>query len=323
MREGRGLFEVTQEKLRTRHLALRTERVYLQWIRRYVAFHHRRHPREMGAPEVEAFLSHLATNGRVSASTQNQALQAILFLYKHVLDIELPWLDGVTRANRPKRLPVVLTVSQVHAVLAELDGVPLLVASLLYGGGLRLMEAMQLRVKDIVMERGEIIVRGGKGAKDRVTVLPTIVMEPLRRHLGRLRLQFLRQRRSGAPGVTLPAALLRKYPDAAAKWGWQYVFPASESCIDVYSGLPAQHHLHERTIQRAVKAAIKKAGILQPASCHTFRHCFATHLLESGCDIRTVQELLGHADVRTTMIYTHVLGRGAMGVKSPLDRQGS
>jgi integron integrase len=321
MREGRGLFEVTQEKLRTRHLALRTERVYLQWIRRYVAFHRRRHPRKMGAPEVEAFLSHLAIHGKVSASTQNQALQAILFLYKHVLDIELPWLEGVTRANRPKRLPVVLTVSEVHAVLAELDGVPLLVASLLYGGGLRLMEAMQLRVKDIVMERGEVIVRGGKGAKDRVTVLPATIVDPLKSHLASLHRKFLRQRKSGAPAVTMPEALLRKYPGAERKWAWQYVFPSPDSCTDVYSGLPVRHHLHERNIQRAVQSAMKKAGILQPASCHTFRHCFATHLLESGCDIRTVQELLGHADLRTTMLYTHVLGRGAMGVMSPLDRQ--
>jgi len=204
MRAGRGLFEVTQEKLRTRHLALRTERVYLQWIRRYVAFHQRRHPREMGAPEVEAFLSDLAIHGKVSASTQNQALQAILFLYKQVRDIELPWLEGVTRANRPKRLPVVLTVTEVHAVLAELDGVPLLVASLLYTGGLRLMEAMQLRVKDIVMERGVIIVRGGKVAKDRVTVLPGTIVEPLKSHLASLHRQFLRHRKSGAPGVTIP-----------------------------------------------------------------------------------------------------------------------
>jgi len=322
MQDGRGLFEVTKEKLRTRHLALRTERAYLHWIRRYVAFHKRRHPRDMGAKELETFLSHLATQDRVAASTQNQALQAILFLYRHVLNIELPWLEGVTRANRPKRLPVVLTVHEVRAVLAELDGVPLLVASLLYGGGLRLMEAMQLRVKDIVMERGEIIVRGGKGAKDRVTVLPATVVEPIRNHLARMYIQFQRQQKSGGPGVTMSEALLRKYPDAPTKWAWQYVFPAPEPCADVYSGLIVRHHMHERIIQRAVKDAIRRAGILQPASCHTLRHCFATHLLESGCDIRTVQELLGHADVRTTMLYTHVLGRGAMGVRSPLDRGG-
>jgi integron integrase len=321
MPEGRGLFEVVREKIRTRHLALRTEQAYLQWVRRYVNFHGRKHPREMGAPEVEAFLTHLAVGAKVSASTQNQALQALLFLYRHVLDVELPWLDNVTRASRPRRLPVVLSAAEVRAVLAELDGTCWLIASLLYGSGLRLMEAHRLRVKDMVMERGELIVRDAKGGKDRVTVLPESVALPLRRHLAKLFDRFKRQRKLKEPGVWLAGALARKYPLAATQWGWQWVFPAASLCRDAYTGEFVRHHQHEKILQRAVRTAVYKAGILQPASCHTFRHCFATHLLEAGQDIRTVQVLLGHADVRTTMIYTHVLGKGAMGVKSPLDRR--
>jgi integron integrase len=321
MPEGRGLFEVAREKIRTRHLAFRTEQAYLQWMRRYVKFHGRRHPRDMGAVEVEAFLTHLAVEARVGASTQNQALQALLFLYRQVLDIELPWLENVTRASQPKRLPVVLTVAEVRAVLAQLDGTCWLMANLLYGSGLRLMEAHRLRVKDLVIARGEVIVRDAKGGRDRVTVLPASIVIPLREHLARLFDRFERQRKLREPGVSLPAAIARKYPNAATDWGWQWVFPAESLCRDVYTGRPTRRHQHEKILQRAVQAAVRKAGILQPASCHTFRHCFATHLLEAGCDIRTVQELLGHADVRTTMIYTHVTGKGAMGVKSPLDRQ--
>jgi integron integrase len=317
---GRGLFEVARERIRTRHLSLRTEQAYLHWMRRYVKFHGRRHPREMGPAEVEAFLTHLAVEARVGASTQNQALQALLFLYRQVLDIELPWLENITRASRPKRLPVVLSKAEVHSVLAELDGACWLIASLLYGSGMRLMEAHRLRVKDIVIDRGEIIVRDAKGGKDRVTVLPALIITPLREHLAKLFTRFERRRKLGEPGVWLPAAIARKYPDAATSWGWHWVFPADSLCRDVYTGLTTLHHQHEKTLQRAVKHAVRKAGILQPASCHTFRHCFATHLLESGSDIRTVQELLGHADVRTTMIYTHVMGKGAMGVRSPLDR---
>jgi len=237
-----------------------------------------------------------------------------------VLDIELPWLENVTRASRPKRLPVVLSVAEVRAVLAQLDGTCGLMASLLYGSGLRLMEVHRLRVKDVVIERGEIIVRDAKGGKDRITVLPAAVVPPLREHLAKLFTRFEGQRRLDEPGVWLPTAIARKYPNAAASWGWQWVFPAGSLCQDPYTGQPIRHHQHEKILQRAVQAAIRKAGILQPASCHTFRHCFATHLLEEGSDIRTVQELLGHADVRTTMIYTHVTGKGAMGVKSPLDR---
>jgi len=320
MYEGRGLLEVAREKMRTRHFAYRTEQIYLHWIRRYVKFHDRRHPRGLGHEGVEKFLSHLAVEAKVGASTQNQALQALLFLYRQVLDIDLPWLENVTRALRSKRLPVVLTRSEVRSVLAQLEGTTWLVANLLYGSGLRLMESLRLRVKDIDLERCELIVRDAKGGKDRVTVLPGTIRHALRVHLQKLHVRFEQQRAAGAPGVSLPAALARKYPDASTQWGWQYVFPAASYCEDVYSGRPVRHHMHEKVIQRAVQAAVRSAGILQPASCHTFRHCFATHLLEAGYDIRTVQELLGHADVRTTMLYTHVLGKGAMGVKSPLDR---
>jgi integron integrase len=320
MPETRGLFEVARERIRTQHLSYRTEQAYLSWIRRYVNFHDRKHPREMGGVEVENFLTHLAVQCRVTASTQNQALQALLFLYRQVLNVDLPWLDNVTRASRPKRLPVVLTIGEVRSVLAQLDGTPWLVASLLYGSGLRLTEGLKLRVKDLVVERGELIVRGGKGDKDRVTVLPGSIIGPLRMHLAKLHVRFEQQRKAGEPGVSLPAAFAHKSPNAALQWGWQYVFPAGVLCSDPYTGRPTRHHIHERVIQRAVQQAVRKAGITQPASCHTFRHCFATHLLEAGCDIRTVQELLGHSDVRATMIYTHVLGKRAMGVKSPLDR---
>ena len=320
MPEGRGLFEVARERIRTRHLAFRTEQAYLYWMRRYVKFHGRRHPRDMGAAEVEAFLTHLAVGAKVGASTQNQALQALLFLYRQGLGIELPWLENVTRASRPKRLPVVLSVAEVRSVLAQLDGTAWLLANVLYGGGLRLMEAHRLRVKDLVIERGEINVRDAKGGKDRVTVLPLTIVPQIREHLAKLFARFERQRKLNEPGVSLPTALARKYPNAAIEWGWQWIFPASSLCRDPYTGRPTRHHQHEKMLQRAVQIAVRKAGILQPASCHTFRHCFATHLLEAGSDIRTVQELLGHADVRATMIYTHVTRKGAMGVKSPLDR---
>jgi integron integrase len=273
----------------------------------------------MGAVELEAFLTHLAVHGRVSASTQNQALQALLFLYRYVLEIDLPWLENVTRASKPKRLPVVLSRTEVRAVLGELSGTAWLAASLLYGSGLRLTEALRLRVKDVGFARGEIVVRGAKGGKDRVTVLPASVAAPLALHLDSLKIRYERQRRRGEPGVSLPGALGQKYPQYAAHWGWQYVFPASSLCRDAYTGQLIRHHLHERFMQRAVQTAVRAAGITQPASCHTFRHCFATHLLEAGSDIRTVQELLGHADVSTTMLYTHVLGKGAMAVTSPLD----
>ncbi len=320
MADGRGLFAVAREKMRTRHFAWRTEQAYLQWIRRFVAFHGRRHPRTLGVAEVEAFLTHLAVDRKVSASTQNQALQSLLFLYGKVLEVDLPWLANVTRAVRPQRLPVVLSRSEVRALLAQLEGTPWLVASLLYGGGLRLMEALGLRVKDLALERGEIAVRGGKGGKDRMTVLPEALVPHLRAHLERLHARFLDQHRRGEPGVSLPLALARKYPAACHDWGWQYLFPAAGLCADPYDGRPTRHHLHPKVVQRAVQIAVRKAGLAVPASCHTLRHCFATHLLEDGYDIRTLQELLGHSDLNTTMIYTHVVNKGAKGVRSPLDR---
>lgn len=276
----------------------------------------------MGPAELEAFLTYLAVKQQVSAATQNQALHALLFLYRRVLGVDLPWLENITRASKPTRLPVVLSQKEVRAVLAELDGVSWLIASLLYGSGLRLTEALQLRVNDLHLECGEIVVRSGKGGKDRVTVLPAALFAPLRAHLSNLNVRYERERRRNEPGVTLPLAVAHKYPSRAKQWGWQYVFPADSLCADLYSGGVARHHVHERVIQRAVQTAVRKAGIAQAATCHTFRHCFATHLLQSGCDIRTVQELLGHSDVRTTMIYTHVTGKGAFGVMSPLDRSG-
>jgi integron integrase len=317
-----GLLEVARERMRTRHLALRTEQAYLQWLRRYLVFHQWRHPRDLGPAGVEQFLTYLAVHRKVSAATQNQALQALLFLYRHVLELELPWLENVTRASAPKRLPVVLSRAEVRALLAHLEGTAWLVGNLLYGSGLRLTEALRLRVKDFALDRGELIGREAKGGKDRVTMLPALLETPVRAHLARLRAWFEEERRRGAPGVTLPFALARKYPHAPAQWGWQYLFPAPDLCPDPYSGRPVRHHLHEKTVQRAVHAAVRAAGIERPASCHSLRHSFATHLLEDGYDIRTVQELLGHADVKTTMVYTHVMQKGARGVRSPLDRDG-
>ncbi len=316
-----GLLAVARERMRTRHLALRTEQAYLQWMRRYIAFHDRRHPRRLGAPEVEQFLTHLAVPRKVSAATQNQALQALLFLYRHVLEIELPWLDNVTRAGSAKRPPVVLTGDGVRALLAQLQGTPWLIASLLYGSGLRLMEALHLRVKDLAVERAELIVRDGKGGKDRVTMIPAVLETPLRAHLSRLRFWYEEERRRRQPGVSLPAALARKCPQGSIQWGWQYLFPSAKLCRDPYAGVPVRHHLHEKAVQRAAQGAVRSAGLTQPASRHTLRHCSATHLLEDGYDIRTVQELLGHADLKTTMIYTHVMAKGAAGVRSPLDRE--
>jgi len=306
--------------MRTRHLSLRTEHAYLRWLRRYVAFHAPRHPRVLGPAGVEAFLTHLAVKRKVSAATQSQALQALLFLYRQVLEIELPWLGNVTRATQPKRLPVVLDRAEVRALLTHLQGAPWLIASLLYGSGLRLTEGLRLRVKDLALERGELIVRDGKGGRDRLTMLPQALHLPLRAHLARLREWFEEERCRGAPGVTLPHALARKYPQAGVQWGWQYLFPAAGLCRDPYSGEPVRHHLHEKGVQRAVQSAVRRAGLSQPASCHTLRHSFATHLLEDGYDVRTLQELLGHSDLKTTMIYTHVLSKGAGGVRSPLDR---
>lgn len=316
-----GVLAVARERMRTRHLALRTEQAYLRWIRRYAAFHGGRPLRTLGPPELEKFLSHLAVVERVGAATQSQALQALLFLYRQVLGIELPWLDNVTRASQAKRLPVVLSRLEVRSLLAHLEGTPWLVANLLYGSGLRLMEGLRLRVKDLILERGELIVREGKGGKDRVTMLPAALATPVRAHLARLRAWFEEERRRNRPGVSLPYSLARKYPRAGTQWGWQYLFPAPTLCRDRYLGVWVRSHIHEKRVQRAVQEAVHRAGLSQPASCHTLRHSFATHLLEDGYDIRTVQELLGHSDLKTTMIYTHVMAKGARGVRSPLDHK--
>jgi integron integrase len=306
--------------IRARHYSRRTEDAYAHWIRRFILFHGKRHPAEMGGPEVTAFLSSLASDARVSASTQNQALSALLFLYRVVLETDLPWLEGVVRARRPARLPVVLSREEVRAVLDRLDGVPRLAAALLYGSGLRLLECLRLRVKDVDFGARQIVVRAGKGDKDRVTLLPAAVAGELAGHLDRMRKQHARDVARGAGWVEMPGSLGRKYPNAGREWGWQWVFPATRAYVEAETGQRRRHHLHESVMQRAVHGAVRRAGIAKPASCHTFRHSFATHLLEDGYDIRTVQELLGHRDVSTTMIYTHVLNRGPAGVRSPFDR---
>lgn len=313
------LLVLVRNKLRTNHYSYRTEQQYLAWIRRFILHHGKRHPREMSGAEVEQFLTHLAVERKVSASTQNQALSAILFLYRQVLEIELPWLTNISRARKPARLPVVLSRQQVQILLNHVDGRFRLVVQLLYGCGLRLMEGLRLRVKDIDFEYSQIIVRDGKGNKDRVTVLPDLLVEPLGAHLRMVRDEHENVLNCGCAGVELPFALARKYPGAGMQWPWQYVFPATRASTDPRSGAFRRHHLHETGVQRAVRRAARKAGILKPVGPHTLRHCFATHLLERGYDIRTVQELMGHADVRTTQIYTHVMKKGASGVKSPLD----
>jgi integron integrase len=306
--------------LRARHGSRRTEKAYVGWTRRYILFHGKRHPAEMGATEITQFLSALAVERHVAASTQNQALSALLFLYRHVLEQELPWLEDVVRARRPARLPVVLTRDEVRAVIRELDGPVRLLALLLYGAGLRVLEAARLRVKDVDFARNELVVRGGKGDRDRVTMLPGAVKADLAKHLEVVRAQHEADLRQGAGWVELPWALARKYPNAGRAWGWQWVFPATRTYLHRDTGQRRRHHLHESVLQRAVKGAMQRASLIKHASCHTFRHSFATHLLEDGHDIRTLQELLGHRDVSTTMIYTHVLNRGPAAVQSPADR---
>jgi len=310
-----------REALRVRHYSLRTERAYVDWVRRFVVFHGKRHPEQLGAVEVQAFLTHLAVERTVSSSTQNQAKAALLFLYREVLGLRLPWLDDFVGARLSRRLPVVLTPAEVRRLLAELSGGPLgLVVSLLYGTGLRLLEALRLRVKDVEFEQRAIVVRDGKGAKDRVTVLPENLVIPLQTHLSHVRKLHLRDLQAGHGDVWLPDALDVKYPNAARQWGWQWVFPSTARSTDPRTGAQHCHHLHENTVQKAVAVAARRAGIAKPCSPHVLRHSFATHLLQAGYDIRTVQELLGHADVKTTMIYTHVLRLGAGAVRSPLDR---
>lgn len=317
------LLDRVRHKIRLKHYSIRTEKAYVDWVRRFVHFHGLRHPDGLGAQEVEAFLTHLAVEGNVAASTQNQAKSALLFLYKEVLGLDLPWLDGVTSAKQPRRLPVVLTRAEVARLLDATSGVPGLVTRLLYGAGLRLMEGVRLRVKDVDLSRGELLIRDGKGAKDRVTVLPASLKGPLAEQMEMARLQHQRDLRDGFGSVHLPHALARKYPGAPRDWMWQYVFPAAGLSVDPRSGERRRHHLDEQLVQRAVREALHASRISKPATPHTLRHSFATHLLDSGYDIRTVQELLGHSDVRTTMIYTHVLNRGGRGVASPLDRLGS
>lgn len=314
------LLDQVRERVRRLGLSRRTEEAYTGWIRRYILANGKRHPADMGAPEIERFLTSLAVHGQVAASTQNQALSALLFLYRQVLGVELPWLDGIERAKKPQRLPVVLTRSEAAALLGELVGTHWLMASLLYGTGMRLMECMRLRVKDVDFGRAAIVVRQGKGAKDRHTMLPRVLVEPLQAQLAEAARIHQRDLEAGFGRVWMPDALARKYPHAAMEWGWQYVFPASVRSTDPRDGVERRHHLDESSLQRAIKAARVRAGVVKPATCHTLRHSFATHLLEAGQDIRTIQELLGHKDVATTQIYTHVLNRGGHGVVSPLDR---
>ncbi len=314
------LLDQVRNKLRVKHYSIRTEQTYSDWIKRYIYYHGKRHPKDMGAREIEAFLTHLAVDGKFSASTQNLAKSSILFLYREVLEIQLPWLENVTQAKAPKRLPVVLTVGEVQSVLSRLKGTHALIASLLYGGGMRLMEAVRLRVKDVDFARHEILVREGKGFKDRVTMLPESVTAALKAHMAKVKTLHEEDLALGYGEVYLPFALDKKYPNAGREWGWQYIFPSKNRSVDPRSGKTRRHHVDEKGVQRAVKQAVRDAGLVKPATPHTLRHSFATHLLQAGYDIRTVQELLGHSDVSTTMIYTHVLNKGGKGVVSPLDR---
>jgi integron integrase len=314
------LLDQMRQRIRARHYSRRTEKAYVYWVGRYILFHGKRHPLDMGVVEVTTFLTSLAVRDRVAASTQSQALNALLFLYREVLEVELPWLDGLVRAKRPEHLPVVLTREEARALIRALEGPPRLMALLMYGAGLRLLECCRLRVHDIDFATSQVTIRDGKGGKDRVTMLPTAVREDLVRHLARGRARHSRHVARGAGWVELPWALGRKYPNAGREWGWQWVFPATRFYVERASAQVRRHHLHESVVQRAVREAALRVGLAKRATCHTFRHSFATHLLEDGYDIRTVQELLGHRDVSTTMIYTHVLNRGPAAVRSPADR---
>ena len=316
---GIGLLEAVRARCRVKHYSLRTERAYVGWAWRFIVANGKRHPRTMGAMQIETFLSALATRDDVAASTQNQALSALLFLYREVLSIDLPWMESVTRAKRPQKMPTVLSRGEVTRLLAVMEGQVGLMASLLYGTGMRLMECVRLRVQDVSFDRNEISVRNGKGGKDRRVPLPRRLHERLSQQMERVRVLHARDLTAGGGEVYLPHALGRKYPNAGREFAWQYVFPAARESKDPRTGVVRRHHLDEGILQRAVKRARDQVGIDKPATCHTLRHSFATHLLEAGQDIRTVQELMGHKDVSTTQIYTHVLGRGANGVLSPLD----
>jgi len=313
------LMDEVRRRLRLKHYSLRTEQAYVGWIRRFIVANERRHPRELGGNEVEEFLSRLADEGGVAAGTQNQALSALLFLYRDVLRVELPWMNGIVRAKRTRRIPTVLSRDEVRQLLGAMDGRTWLIASLLYGTGMRLMECLRLRIKDVDFARNEIVVRDGKGAKDRRTMLPQSLCEPLRREIDRTCMRHSRDSAAGCASVWLPHALARKYPNAGRDVGWQYVFASERLSRDPRDGILRRHHLDDAVVARALKSARRRAGIVKPLSAHTLRHSFATHLIEAGYDIRTVQELLGHKDVATTQIYTHVLNRGGSGVKSPFD----
>jgi integron integrase len=317
---GPRLVDQLRERIRYRHYSPRTEVAYAQWVCRFIRYHGMRHPRELGADHVAAFLSSLANDRHVAAATQNQALAALLFLYKEVLRIDLPWMEGIARARRPKRVPDVLTAADIHAMFSHLTGVHSLMARLMYGSGIRLSECLQLRVKDIDLVRREIVVRQGKGAKDRLTMFPRSLVDEMTAHLADIRSLYRADRAAGVPGVELPHAYAIKSPAAATSWSWFWVFPQEHLSVDPRTGIRQRHHTYGQTFQRALHRAGHKAGIVKPVSSHILRHSFATHLMESGYDIRTVQELLGHKDVSTTMIYTHVLNRGGRGVVSPLDR---
>ena len=314
------LLDRMREAIRLRHYSIRTEDTYVHWVRRFILFHGKRHPLELGAPEVTSFLTYLALERGVGASTQNQAKSALLFLYRVVLGTSLPWLDEIVAAKDTRRLPVVLTPAETRSLLLELNGTMGLVASLLYGTGMRLLEGLRLRVKDVGFERREILVRDGKGGKDRVTVLPENLVLPLQDQLARGKVRHDRDLAEGFGDVWLPDALGMKFPRAPRAWGWQWVFPSATLSVDPRTGVQRRHHLNEASVQKAVSGAARRAGIVKPCSPHVLRHSFATHMLQAGYDIRTVQELLGHSDVSTTMIYTHVLNRGGRGVRSPFDQ---
>ncbi len=318
MKKGRLLDEV-REILRIKNYSYRTEKSYIRWIYKFILFHQKRHPQDMAEPEITQFLSYLADNQKVAASTQNQALSAILFLYKKVLRKEIGFVQDIHWAKKPVRVPVVLTSDEAMRVLRLLEGKYRLAASLMYGSGLRLLECLRLRVQDVDFDYLQITIRDGKGQKDRKTMLPAKMVSPLKEHLRQRKIMHDQDLASGCGSVKLPGALNRKYPNAACDWRWQYVFPATSHFFDPLDKVHRRHHLHESAMQRAIRTAVRKSGITKRATCHTLRHSFATHLLERGSDIRTVQELLGHTDVRTTMVYTHVLNKGGMGVKSPLD----